>query len=138
VTNPTRDDVFAYTTPAASGTSSVLSSALRTRVPPRAPVSLPVTVTLQAQTLYVVDQSSTSIAAYPASANGALGTPTISTTCNSCSNVADTGPSAAAIGPSGQHLYASDWAEAGQGDVTTFGMLAPTGRSGPRVRFRRA
>ncbi len=130
VTNPVRDDVFAYTTPTGSSGSSVLSSALRTRVPPRAPVSLPVTVTLQAQTLYVVNQSSTSIAAYPASTNGALGIPTISTTCNSCANVADTGPSAAVIGPSGQHLYASDWAEAGQGDVTTFGMLSPNGALG--------
>ena len=130
VTNPTRDDVFAYTTPTGSSGSSVLSSALRTRMSPRAPVSLAVHITLQAQTLYVVDQSSTAIAAYPANSNGALGTPTISTTCNSCSNPADMGPSAAAIGPSGQHLYASDWAEAGQGDVTTFGMLAPNGALG--------
>ncbi len=130
VTNATRDDVFAYTTPTASGTSSVLNSALRTRVPPRAPVSLAVTVTLQAQTLYVVDQSTTSIAAYPAATNGALGTPALATTCNSCSNPADMGPSAAAIGSTGQHLYASDWAQAGQGDITTFGMLAPNGALG--------
>ena len=130
VSNPTRDDIFAYTTPTGGSVSSVLSSALRTRVPPRAPVSLAVTVTLQAQTLYVVDQSTTSIAAYPASADGALGTPTVQTTCNSCSNPADMGPSAAAIGPSGRHLYASDWAEAGQGDVTTFGMLAPNAALG--------
>ncbi|MHB8254761.1 MAG: beta-propeller fold lactonase family protein [Acidiferrobacter sp.] len=130
VSNPGRNDIFAYTTPTATS-AAVMSSALRTRTLPQSPVSLSVTVALSPATLYVVNQSTTTIGAYPSLADGTLGTPTISTTCISCTtNIADQGPSAAVIAPNGLNLYVSDWAEAGLGDLTTFGMSSPNGPLG--------
>ncbi len=130
VTNSSRDDLFAYSIPQ-NGSPGVMSSVLRTRLSPQAPFCLPVTVTMQSPSLYVVDQSTTAIAAYPAQQNGLLGTPVISTTCNACTtNIADQGPSAAAIAPDGLNLYASDWAQGGPGDVTSFPMATPNGSLG--------
>lgn len=132
VSDGSRADLLAYGLTQGSPDASLsLSAALRTRLAPLAVVSVPITVTMQPQTLYVVDQSSTSIAAYPIQTGGTLGTPTASYTCNACTNnIADQGPSAAAIAPDGLHLYASDWAQAGPGDVTTFAMTSANGPLG--------
>ncbi len=132
VSNGSRADLLAYAlSPGASGATLTSSAVLRTRLMPAAALSVPVTVTLQPQTLYVVNQSTTSIAAYPIESGGTLGTPASAYTCNACTtNIADQGPSAAAIAPDGLHLYASDWAQAGQGDVTTFAMTSANGPLG--------
>ncbi len=132
VSDGSRADLLAYgLTQGGTAASLDLNAVLRTRLAPLAAVSVPVTVTMQPQTLYVVDQSTTAIAAYPIQAGGALGTPTIAYTCNACTtNIADQGPSAAAIAPNGMNLYASDWAQAGQGDVTTFAMTSANGPLG--------
>ena len=132
VSDSSRADLLVYgLTHGSSAASLDLNAVLRTRLAPLAAVSVPVTVTMQPQTLYVVDQSTTSIAAYPIQAGGALGTPTTAYTCNACTtNTADQGPSAAAIAPNGMNLYASDWAQAGQGDVTTFAMTQANGPLG--------
>ena len=132
VSDGARADLLAYALSAsASGATLTSSAVLRTRLTPAAALSVPVTVTMQPQTLYVVNQSTTSIAAYPIQSGGTLGTPASAYTCNACTtNIADQGPSAAAIGPDGLHLYASDWAQAGQGDVTTFAMNFANGPLG--------
>ena len=132
VSNGARADLLAYAlSPGGSGATLTSSAVLRTRLAPTAALSVPVTVTMQPQTLYVVNQSTTSIAAYPIEPGGTLGTPASAYTCNACTtNIADQGPSAAAIAPDGLHLYASDWAQAGQGDVTTFAMSPANGPLG--------
>ncbi|MHB1567345.1 MAG: beta-propeller fold lactonase family protein [Acidiferrobacter sp.] len=129
VTNPARGDLLAYTTPSVT-TASTPNAVLRTRTEPGAPLSIAATVTLDAPTLYVVDQSSTIIATYPASTSGALGAPTLATTCNVCATAADEGPSAAVLASDGANLYVSDWASGGLGDVTTFPVGANNGALG--------
>lgn len=124
VSNNTRGDLLAYTA-STSGSGPELIADVRTRTAPGYLTSLTATVTVSPQALYVVNQSSDQIAGYAVAANGALGaTPfTDPTTCNSCTtNLADQGPSVITMAPNGQNLYASDWAEAGQGDVTGFGV----------------
>ena len=132
VSNGSRADLLAYAlSSSGSGSTLTLSAVLRTRLTPAATLSVPVTVTMQPQTLYVVNQSTTTIAAYPIQSGGTLGTPATAYTCNACTtNIADQGPSAAAIAADGLHLYASDWAEAGPGDVTTFAMTTANGPLG--------
>jgi len=122
VTNPARGDLLAYTVPTAQIPTATLSAILRTRLTPGTPLSLSVTVSLAPQSLYVVNQGASAIAAYPSATDGSLGAPVITNTCVTCSTEANQGPSAAVLAPTGQFLYATDWAEAGQGDVTTFGI----------------
>ena len=125
VANETRGDLLAYTA-TTSGSGPQLTAYVRTRPDPQAVTSLVADVVIAPQMLYVIDQSENAIAGYQVAPNGALSpqTQTIQHTCNSCATVANTGASAFAMAPNGRHLYATDWAEAGQGDVTTFGVGA--------------
>ena len=130
VANMTRGDLLAYTA-TTSGSGPQLTAEVRTRSNPHALTSLVASVTVAPQMLYVINQSENEIAGYTVAANGGLSTEsqTSQATCNPCSTAANTGASAFAMAPDGRHLYASDWAEAGQGDVTTFGV-APNGSLG--------
>jgi len=130
VTNTTMDDLSAYTA-TTSGSDPQLTDIVRTRLAPHAVTALAVKVTISPQMLYVVNQTTNVIAGYTVAPTGVLsGQPsTEPTTCGSCAtaDVADSGPSAVAIAPNGQNLYASDWAQAGPGDVTAFSIAATDG-----------
>ncbi len=125
VTNTTRGDLLAYTA-TTSGAGPQLTADVRTRSNPRAVTSLVTSVTVAPQLLYVINQSENEIAGYTVAPNGALSQSPATTqnTCSSCSTPANTGASAFAMAPNGRSLYASDWAQAGQGDVTTFSITA--------------
>ncbi|MHB8253030.1 MAG: beta-propeller fold lactonase family protein [Acidiferrobacter sp.] len=124
VTNTSASDLLAYTA-TTQGSGPQLTASVRTRSAPRALTSLVANVTISPQMLYVVNQSTNTIAGYPVATNGALGAPTTQApTCSPCTTatIAAQGPSAVAEAPNGQNLYASDWAEAGLGDVTPFSI----------------
>ncbi|MHB1566473.1 MAG: beta-propeller fold lactonase family protein [Acidiferrobacter sp.] len=130
VASRSRNDLLAYSVPRASA-APVLSGIVRTRLRPLALMTVTTTITNTPQMLYVVDQGTNSMAAYPVQEDGALGSATVQSTCSTCSGPA-TGPSAAAVNANGTTLYASDWASASAGDVTFFpiqnngGLGAPT------------
>ncbi len=123
VTDTTGDDLLAYRAPSA-GRNVALQALARTRLSPGAMISLPVSVVIEPQRLYVVDQSTGTINQYAIGANGALTGPLARVAVG-------TGPSALALAPDGSRLYVTSWAQAGPGTVSAIPISASGAMSTP-------
>ncbi len=114
VAEQSRDDLAAFD---GMATAPVLTTLVRTRQMPVALASVTAQITANPSFLYVDNQSSSTVAAYPLVSGGTFGTPVPASTGT---ETAEQGPSAIALAPGAQTVYVSDWASAGPGDVTAF------------------